>query len=367
MLSTVLKKLNKYLELGTQEHYGRETNQKVFVSNLFSFIGYVLTIIMSLSAYYRGDFELSFALGAASAVFFFSHQVHRFPRLGDTIKISLRIVFVGLSALLLYLIYDGGNANTGPLWVYILPPIAFFFSGLKTGLINIGLFVFVMSVMFFFPHDALLSTSYSFEFKTRIIYSFLTVSVLFGFYEYSRQQSFRFIQELSEKFERQAMRDPLTHLPNRRGMRSFLEHEYNRSRRENTPLSILLVDIDKFKKINDDYLHDGGDKVLESLSTLFSSSIRSQDKVARWGGEEFLFLLPNTNQSDAFVLAEKIRTLVMQHEVEFAGQKISTTISIGLNEIRPGVNIDQAINTADHHLYEAKNKGRNQTQPVVSR
>ena len=365
MLSTALiNKLNKYLELGTREDYGPETNQKVFVSNLFSFIGYLINITLSISAYLRGDNDLSFALGVAGAIFFFCHQVHRFPNLGDTVKISTRIVFVGVAFLLLFLVYHGGNANTGPLWIYIMPPIAFFFGGLRKGLFNIGLFTLVIAVMLFYPDDALISASYSLEFKTRLIYSFLTVSLLFGFYEYSRQQSFKFIQELSEQFERQAMRDPLTHLPNRRGMRSFLEHEYNRSRRENTPLSLLLVDIDKFKKINDDYLHDGGDKVLESLSELFSSSFRSQDKVARWGGEEFLFLLPNTNQSDAFILAEKIRALVMEHKVEFAGQKIYTTISIGLNEITPGENIDQAINTADHHLYEAKNKGRNQTQPI---
>ncbi|MBF7073199.1 GGDEF domain-containing protein [Glaciecola sp. MH2013] len=366
MLHSLNKALKRYLSIGTNRRFDRTTNQQLFVSNLFSFLGYIVTLILAVSSYVREDFVLAIVLVIASFVFLFCHHIHRFAMFGDTIKISTRIVFVAVTSLLIYLVYYGGNANTGPLWIYILPPIAFFFSGLKKGLITLGIFVVILSLMFFYPDNALLSTSYSLEFKTRIFYSFLTVAFLFGFYEYARQQSFEDIRKLSEKFEKQAMHDPLTGLSNRRGMRHFLEHEYNRSRRANTPLSLLLVDIDKFKKINDEYLHDGGDHVLEELAKLFIETIRSQDKVARWGGEEFLFLLPDTSANDAYVLAEKLREAVMNYDIKFAGKKISVTISTGLNEIEPGVNIDQAINSADHHLYEAKSKGRNQTQPCIN-
>ncbi|MDT0629509.1 GGDEF domain-containing protein [Alteromonas sp. W364] len=366
MISPLKNLLANYLKVGTDPSFDNDTNQQLFVSNLFSFIGYMVTFVLAISALVRNNNELAIWLFVSSCVFFFCHHVHRFKQLGDTIKISTRIIFVMLMSLMLFLVYSGGHAQTGPLWIYIVPPVAFFFSGLKIGLINILFFIVVVSLMLFAPNEMFVGTAYSTEFKTRLLYSFVTVTLLFGFYEYSRQKSYEFIRELSDKFEQQAMHDPLTNLPNRRGMREFLDHEYKRSRRSNSPLSVLLVDIDYFKKINDEFLHDGGDFVLEDLSRLFVSSVREQDRVARWGGEEFLFLLPETNSTDAFTLAEKIRLAVEKHDLEFAGRRISVTISIGLNEITPDMNIDQAINLADHYLYEAKKAGRNQTRPVLS-
>ncbi len=366
MISHFKQVLTNYLKVGTDPNAEKDTNQQLFVSNLFSFIGYSVTFVLAISAVVRANNQLAIWLFVSSCVFFFCHHVHRFPRLGDTIKLSTRIIFIMLMSLMFFLVYSGGHAQTGPLWIYIVPPVAFFFSGLKRGLFNILFFIIVVSVMLFAPNEMFVGTSYSTEFKTRLLYSFTTVTLLFGFYEYSRQKSYEYIQELSDQFEQQAMHDPLTNLPNRRGMREFLDHEYKRSRRSNAPLSILIVDIDYFKKINDEFLHDGGDFVLEELSRLFLTCVREQDRVARWGGEEFLFLLPETNSKDAFTLAEKIRGAVERHDIKFAGSQIAVTISIGVNEITPDMNIDQAINLADHYLYEAKNGGRNQTRSAFN-
>jgi diguanylate cyclase (GGDEF)-like protein len=365
-MSPLKTALADYLKIGNDASFDNDTNQQLFVSNLFSFIGYTVTGVLAISALVRGNHELAIWLFISSCVFFFCHHVHRFRKLGDTIKISTRIIFVMLMSLMFFLVYSGGHAQTGPLWMYIVPPVAFFFSGLKRGLLNILFFISVVSLMLFAPNEMFVDTSYSIEFKTRLIYSFITVTLLFGFYEFSREKSYKFIQELSDKFEQQAMHDPLTKLPNRRGMREYLDHEYKRSRRSNSPLSVLIVDIDYFKTINDEFLHDGGDFVLEDLSRLFVSLVRNQDRVARWGGEEFLFLLPETNEKDAFTLAEKIRLEVEKHDMKFAGSRISVTISIGLNEITPGMNVDQAINLADRYLYEAKNAGRNQTRSALN-
>jgi diguanylate cyclase (GGDEF)-like protein len=262
---------------------------------------------------------------------------------------------------MLYLVYSGGVSNTGPLWIYIVPPVAFFFSGLRKGIKGITIFVVMLSTMLLYPHDALLQTTYTLEFKLRLILSFLTVTLLFGFYEYSRQQSYNHIEELSHKYERQAMHDTLTNLPNRRGMRVYLNHEYNRLMRSKEPLSLLICDIDYFKQVNDKYFHDGGDFVLQSLSKFFVEKIRQQDIVARWGGEEFLFLLPNTRLADAVVLAEKIRQHVEGHVIKYEKNTIKITIRVGVNEVAPNDNIDQAINIADNSLYTAKKEGRNQT------
>jgi len=350
-----------YLQIGTTDEKSLEAIQQLFVSNLFSFIGYTITFILALNAAISGTSMLSISLFFASGIFFFCHQVHRFPKLGNTISISKSIVFINLLLLMLYLVYSGGVSNTGPLWIYIVPPVAFFFSGLRKGITGIAVFVIILTVMLFYPHETLLQTTYTLEFKLRLMLSFLTVTLLFGFYEYSRQQSYNRIEDLSHKYEQQAMHDALTNLPNRRGMRVYLNHEYNRLMRSKEPLSLLICDIDYFKQVNDKYFHDGGDFVLQSLSKFFIEKIRQQDIVARWGGEEFLFLLPNTSLKDAVVLAEKIRQQVEDHIIHYKHNDIKITISMGVNEVTPNVNIEQAINIADHSLYAAKKEGRNQT------
>jgi diguanylate cyclase (GGDEF)-like protein len=351
----------EYLQIGTTDEKSLDANQQLFVSNLFSFIGYTITFGLALNAAISGKSVLSISLFFASVIFFFCHQVHRFPKLGNTILISTSVVFINLLILMLYLVYSGGVSNTGPLWIYLVPPVAFFFNGLRKGINGITVFVIILSIMLFYPHEALLQTTYTLEFKLRLILSFLTVTLLFGFYEYSRQQSYNHIEELSHKYEQQAMHDALTNLPNRRGMRVYLNHEYNRLMRSKEPLSLLICDIDYFKQVNDKYFHDGGDFVLQSLSKFFVEKIRQQDVVARWGGEEFLFLLPNTRLADAVVLAEKIRQHVEGHIIQYKNNDIKITISMGVNEVTPDDNIDQAINVADHSLYNAKKEGRNQT------
>ncbi len=361
MLAIAKEAFLKYLEVGTSTERGLTANQQLFVSNLFSFIGYSITLLLSISSAIRGLPVLSISLFAASCVFFFCHHIHRFPKLGNTILISTRLIFISLLILMVYLVYTGGVSNTGPLWIYIVPPVAFFFTGLRRGLKSLAAFTIIIGIMMFYPNELLLGTMYTFEFKTRLIYSFLTVTLLFGFYEYSRQKSYNRIRELSQKYEQLAMHDPLTTLLNRRGMRTHLEHEYSRLKRSEQPLSVLLCDIDHFKQVNDKYSHDGGDFVLENLSALFVQQIRQQDIVARWGGEEFLFLLPNTNSNDAFMLAEKIRKQVEHETFHYKNNAINVTLSIGVNQVNPKSSVDQAINDADHLLYLAKNRGRNRT------
>lgn len=363
MMTSLKDWLYQYLSIGIKADTDEDIGQKIFVSNLFALIGYSIAFILAVSASVREEWILASALYIATALFLASHHVHRFGKLKNSHQISTRIVYVSLLLLMIYLIYTGGRANTGPLWLYVVPPVAFYFGGMRTGFKNIGIFAILISTMLFYPNDALLQAEYTFEFKTRLLYSFLTVALLFGFYEHSRQQSFKRIKTLSENFEKQAMQDPLTHLANRRGMREHLEYEFNRTLRSKLDMSIILCDIDNFKSINDVYGHEAGDQILASLSKQFTGMLRKQDKVSRWGGEEFLFLLPETNGFEAYTLAEKVRKKIERSEYTYKGKKISITLSLGINEVTEDSGIDNAINLADHFLYQAKENGRNQTKP----
>lgn len=351
--------INNYLNTGVVQTNNPESNQRIFVANLFSFIGYSITFLMGVSGFIRQDKLLGTVLLIASLLFFSSHLILRSKRLANPYKFSANLVTCSLMLLMVYLVFTGGVNGTGPLWIYVVPPVALFFGGMRKGTRNLGLFVVVISILMFYPNDEWLGTSYTFEFKSRLIYSFLTVSCLFAFYEHVRQNSFHRIQEMSQKFEKQAMRDHLSGLLNRRGMREKLQQEFDRSQRYNNDLTVMMCDIDHFKVVNDQYGHDKGDDIIKSLGAIFQSGLRKQDSLARWGGEEYLFLLPETNANQGMQLAEKLRSKIEETQYKHDDKTFNITISIGLHQFTSTDTINQAITKADTNLYKAKEQGRN--------
>jgi diguanylate cyclase (GGDEF)-like protein len=351
--------VKNYLNTGAVQTNDLESNQQIFVANFFSFIGYSISFLMGVSAFIREDRLLGAVLLIASLLFFSSHLVLRSKRLTNPYKISANLVTSSLMLLMIYLIYTGGVNGTGPLWIYIVPPVALFFGGMRKGTRNLGLFVLVISLLMFYPNNEWLGTSYTFEFKSRLIYSFLTVSALFALYEYVRENSFNRLQAMNQKSERQAMRDPLSGLLNRRGMREQFQKEFDRSQRYNNDLTVMMCDIDHFKVVNDKYGHDKGDEVIYSLATIFKSEFRKQDSLARWGGEEYLFLLPETNGINGMKLAEMLRTKIEKTQYKQDDKIFSVTVSIGLYQMTSTDTINQGITKADTNLYKAKEQGRN--------
>ena len=127
----------------------------------------------------------------------------------------------------------------------------------------------------------------------------------------------------------------------------------------------MLCDIDHFKKVNDEFGHNAGDAVLVELSNIFLETLRKQDTVARWGGEEFLFILPQTQLQNATVIAEKLRQVIQNHLFHFEGIEIKVTVSIGIDQLDDDKDIDQVISNADKRLYQARDAGRNRICPKV--
>ncbi len=160
-----------------------------------------------------------------------------------------------------------------------------------------------------------------------------------------------------EKFEKLASIDPLTKIKNRRKFNELAEHEFEKAKRYNRPLSFIIFDIDNFKQINDKYGHQVGDKVLKEIAEIVKKNIRKADIFARFGGEEFVILTPETDIKGAKSLAEKLRKLIETNYIEPVG---IVTASFGVTEIRSDdKNIDDLYRRADNALYESKNKGKN--------
>ncbi len=167
-------------------------------------------------------------------------------------------------------------------------------------------------------------------------------------------------KELVRNLERLANTDSLTGVWNRRYFLNIAEQETQRSRRYNRPLSVLMIDIDHFKKVNDTYGHVVGDEVLIMMTETVIHYLRNVDVLGRFGGEEFVALLPETDSKAALITGERIRENIEQITIPVEGKLVSITVSIGVSSYQLGdANIDVLIQRADEALYQAKNQGRN--------
>ena len=155
--------------------------------------------------------------------------------------------------------------------------------------------------------------------------------------------------------------DTLTNLYNRRALESFFHQELNRVRRYNQNLSVLMLDVDFFKKVNDQYGHKVGDEVLKRLSATFKDELREVDIAARYGGEEFVILMPETDKNIAFKVATRLRQ--KSEQLSFSVKGLHVTISGGISAApTDGDQIHQLIEKADKAMYQAKQKGRNRIE-----
>ncbi len=186
----------------------------------------------------------------------------------------------------------------------------------------------------------------------------------------AQKQSAAMIRELvrlKKALEKTARTDPLTQLPNRRDLEEKLQHETARADRNKRAFSIALADIDFFKKVNDVYGHDAGDHVLVEIAKLLRKNSRKQDVVCRWGGEEFLILLPETPISGAKVWAEKVRSAIEAFTTTHNREEIRVTMSLGISVYKDASKtLKEVIKEADECLYKAKNQGRNLVVSVES-
>ncbi|MCX2900742.1 GGDEF domain-containing protein [Pseudomonas mandelii] len=156
-----------------------------------------------------------------------------------------------------------------------------------------------------------------------------------------------------------ALRDPLTDTGNRVAMDQTLQREIDMSRRHLQPLSLLMLDIDHFKRINDSHGHSAGDDVLKAVAASIKGQLRNVDMVFRFGGEEFLILLSNTGREAAAMIGERLRVATQSQEYLADGKSVELTVSLGCSTLLPGESAESLLRRADSALYVAKREGRN--------
>jgi diguanylate cyclase (GGDEF)-like protein len=173
------------------------------------------------------------------------------------------------------------------------------------------------------------------------------------------------LEGLIQKLEISAITDPLTGLYNRRYMMQKISEEVARFTRYGHSFVMIMADIDYFKLINDQYGHECGDDVLKAVTQTMAIGLRANDVLARWGGEEFLLLLPETTMDGGRLLAERIRQQVEELKVSYNQHTISVTLTLGLSHFSSGLTVDKVIFLADQGLYQGKKSGRNKVVAVA--
>jgi diguanylate cyclase (GGDEF)-like protein len=347
------------LYAGHVDESSSDVRKQILISSLFSLVSIILLFIFGLDALRIGKsllatIVLSFAV-INGVNYFFLYRTGNYQR-------SSMVILVLMIILCFYLLCSGGNKNTGALWFFILPSLIFYILGLRRGMITLSTVLGMAVCILYIPENPLLQTTYFPDFIYRFTGALFSVSVIAFAYEYTREDGRKELLNLSRKLDQLSRKDELTGLSNRRDIVESLRNEVNRFERSGHSFSVLIADIDHFKIVNDTHGHDYGDYVLRQVASTLSKNTQKRDTVARWGGEEFLILLPETNIHQAVKSARRLQQAIENLSIAYNNRSVAITISIGVAEYQPGVTLNELINAADKLLYQAKHEGRNRVR-----
>lgn len=238
-------------------------------------------------------------------------------------------------------------------WVLLIPILSHLLLGRKFGLVISCIFFVSTAVIYVIKNQD----------KPELLEPLAIANVsLIAFCVLAFSHVYELTRERSElRLLQLAQTDALTGLANRIRLKETFERERNRAQRENTPTSLIVLDLDHFKAVNDQFGHEAGDIALKKIADILNQSLRATDLPARMGGEEFGIVLPNTDTLQAIDVSEKIRKSVEDLDLLFDGQAIHLTLSGGIAELnKDGSDLRSLLSSADKRLYQAKASGRNQ-------
>lgn len=275
-------------------------------------------------------------------------------------KTLQRRAFIALiTVLFTYLAVHAVEDGSAIIWLFAYPPIIFYISESRVGVLACSA-GFAAVILLFSPlGDFLFEPPHSTSFRITMVavlgFEMVTCYIL----DQSRRRSKLGLLKLAAQFEYAAKHDALTGLANRREALEQLEMEYQRYLRNGRPFSVMLMDIDLFKSVNDNYGHHVGDELIVLVAGTLREQSRKVDTLARWGGEEYLVLLPETTEKEALQTANRIRQAIAATSINTDQVVVQATISVGVATMRGAESIDRLLQRSDEALYRAKSSGRN--------
>ncbi len=322
------------------------------------------------SLYLYNGYMLSGVIPLGYSVISFSSTLHFFrTRRFAFFCFSQQLLILLLPFLLMWSLGGFANGSVVMIWAFFAPLAALFFVDLKAAtywmLAFLGLLVISAAFDQSFavhapPMPARLNT---FFFLINLGCGFILIATMLYHFVRDRESAYAKLQQNGEHIRELMLTDPLTGVANRRHLDSRLAMELSRQIRYGQPLSVILTDIDWFKRVNDTYGHAVGDAVLKAFSDHLRQSLRTSDFVARYGGEEFVLLLPNTTIEEAIALAERIRETTKRIPFEQPG--LHLTASFGVTAARLGEGMAEVLSRADEAMYQSKSHGRDRVSMLA--
>lgn len=339
---------------------------------LFSIcIGIVATFIRWVLFWYRGDADLSERVGAPIAIvfeMFLAGVLWKKPSSLYRVCIAMYgLMIMGISSRLLYLLFSGLSNVIYELmlltpWMFVSYLIPVFIMRLKHAAILVGITFLgwgIISMAYLVQSTSGVNQSGGLViviqtfFAQFILIIFLMLFARLQFYYTKERRSVMQLKQI-------AGTDFMLGIANRRTMHTVLTTGISAAESGETQVSVMLVDIDHFKQINDQYGHAVGDKILTEASELLRHELGDRGELGRWGGEEFLIVMSHDDPSDCIQCAEHLRSAVEKHHFQMG----DITISIGLTHYRQGDTIDSLLGRADQALYQSKRNGRNRVEVI---
>jgi len=326
-----------------------ENRRKTLLIYTFATLGSVFLMTFALASLFSGRLELGGILVLTSAAVLSLAYVTRRLRSAQPISLALATILLFLSS---YLVLTGGVGGTGFYWSYPFVMLMVLLVGPRAGTVYLLLYLAIIGaglasgmpwIYDYEPHHAV-----------RFMAALLALSILLLGSEWIRVLSYGAITVTAENHRQLAHRDALTGTLNRAGVDHVMADWP-----ADTDAVVALVDMDHFKAVNDSHGHDVGDRALVKLVRLLKGNTKGRDLVVRWGGEEFLLLLPHTSLAAAWQLVDSIRWQLEREPLRAGRQQVALSFSAGLAVMQGIDGFEAAVKAADEQLYAAKHAGRN--------
>jgi len=320
----------------------------------------VLTLLFGIDSIYQGEFRAAWFLGALTIMNVIGLHWH-FKNESHTT--TQWLAAITMFSLFFHSILSGGANSLSTFWGLGIIASTFYILGYRRGLICSGIILCCSALLMYgMANDRVQATLLTDDMDT-FAFRYLSAVVLIAAFallqEYDRASAVKSLLQSREEMRRLASVDELTGLANRRTMAEHLRLQERRCHEQQEQYSVILCDIDHFKRINDIYGHEIGDIVITAVAQVLKDNLREFDTVARWGGEEFLVMLPRTNLEGATQVAEKLQQAFNSHHISYETAEIKPTMSFGVASADATTHVDECVRRADRRLYKAKHIGRN--------
>ncbi len=330
---------------------------KIFISITFI----ILTICALMNYFVFNDTQIAVldTIGmtvAAYAIFFLGKA--------DRVELAIKISNINLFVFFLAYAYMNQNSDFGFIWVMFFPIFLFPLNGHVHGLWISILFHLMLFSMSYYYIDVWQDGAWNLHSFIRLVFATVVLNYVVYINEhtvYRTHKELKFMKEKMDEYvhliEGISRKDPLTNIYNRRAIVEHIENQIELAKRYGHPFCVMLFDIDYFKSVNDTYGHDMGDEVLQTMSAFLKKHLRGSDIIGRWGGEEFIVVMIESDIRLGYSKAEDLRERICN--LGFTRPKLAISASIGVTEYKKGDSVNDLVKHADIAMYTAKSQGRN--------